>query len=253
MTSIIIGIVVLILTFASGAAGLYLQKLLPQQHMTGGSRDMILAVIGLVTLLVALVLGTLVGNTYAFYASQKSGLETFASRALQVDRALAKFGPEAKTQRDRFKEALTESYELFWRRGNADPKQLGLEAALNHWEPIEDLFLSLNPTTPAQKEALAAANANIELMVQTRTMVSLQLVSPISTNLLIVVVAWSMFLFCGFGVLSGTNSTTLAVLALGSLSVASAVYLILDLSEPYSGLFRVSPAAIQQTIAVIDR
>ena len=49
---------------------------------------MILAVIGLLTLLLALVLGTLVGNTYAFFAMQKSELETtvhVASRALLVD------------------------------------------------------------------------------------------------------------------------------------------------------------------------
>ena len=49
---------------------------------------MILAVIGLVTLLLALVLGTLVGNTYAFFAMQKSELETMASRVLLVDQAL---------------------------------------------------------------------------------------------------------------------------------------------------------------------
>jgi hypothetical protein len=82
---------------------------------------------------------------------------------------------------------------------------------------------------------------------------SLQLASPIVWPLVIIVVAWSMFLFCGFGVLSGANATTLAALALGALSVASAIYLILDLSQPFSGLFRVSPAALERTIATIDR
>ena len=42
--------------------------------------------------------------------------------------------------------------------------------------------------------------------------------------------AWAMFLFCGFGVLSGSNPTTIAVLGLGAISVASAIFLILDLS-----------------------
>jgi hypothetical protein len=56
-------VMVLVLTFGRGIVGLYLQKRLPTHHMSGGSKDMILAVIGLVTLLLALVLGTLVGNT----------------------------------------------------------------------------------------------------------------------------------------------------------------------------------------------
>ena len=82
---------------------------------------------------------------------------------------------------------------------------------------------------------------------------SLQLVSPIAWSLLIIVVAWSAILFCGFGVLSGTNPTTIFALALGAISVASAMYLILDLSRPYSGQFRVSPASLEQAIETIDR
>ncbi len=100
---------------------------------------------------------------------------------------------------------------------------------------------------------MAAANANLALLEQTRLLMSLQLISPIASSLLIVVVAWSTFLFLGFGVLSGLNTTTVVALAMGAISVASAVYLIDDLSEPYSGTFRVSPAALEQTIEAIDK
>ena len=96
MTSIAISVAVFILTFGSGLLGLYIQKRLPQSHLSGGSKDMILGVIGLLTLLLALVLGTLVGNTYAFFAMQKSELETMASRALLVDQALAAIWPRSQ-------------------------------------------------------------------------------------------------------------------------------------------------------------
>ena len=135
MTSISIAVAVAILTFGSGLLGLYLQLRLPRTHLSGGSKDMILAVIGLLTLLLALVLGTLVGNTYAFFAMQKSELETMASRALLVDQALVEYGPEAKPARNLMKQALTQSYDLFWRGGDADPTQLKVEVALDRWEP----------------------------------------------------------------------------------------------------------------------
>ena len=253
MASIWIAAAVAVLTFASGMAGLYLQKQLPKQHMSGGSKDMILAVIGLVTLLLALVLGTLVGNTYAFFAMQKSEMETMASRVLLVDQALAQYGPEAKPARDKLKEAVTQSYELFWRGADRDPEQLKVDAALTRWTSMTDDLGSLNPTTATQKDALAAAKANLALMEQTRLLMSLQLSSPIAWSLVISVIAWSMFLFCGFGVLSGTNPTTMAALALGAVSVASAMFLILDLSQPYSGLFRIPPAAMEQTLEAIDK
>jgi uncharacterized BrkB/YihY/UPF0761 family membrane protein len=79
------------------------------------------------------------------------------------------------------------------------------------------------------------------------------LASPISWPLLIVVVSWSFLLFCGFGVLSRVNPTTIVALALGAFAVASAISLILDLSQPYSGLFRVPAAALEQTIEAMDK
>jgi hypothetical protein len=253
MASFAISMAVLILTFGSGMLGLYLQKRLPKEHMSSGSRDMILAVIGLVTLLLALVLGTLVGNTYAFFAGQKTAIETLASRAILLDHALAQYGPETKSARDRMKEGIIQSYDLFWRGGDADPKQLKIDVALARWQPMADYLVSLEPKTPSQTQALAAANANFNFMEQTRILMSLQLASPIIWSLLTVVVIWASFLFCGFGVLSGTNHTTIVALGLGAFAVATAIFLILDMSEPYSGVFRVPAAALEQTIQVIDQ
>jgi hypothetical protein len=67
-----------------GVAGLYLQKLLPEPHTSDRSRDMIGAIVGLISLLLALVLGTLVGSAYSFYSTHKSEMETFAARAIQL-------------------------------------------------------------------------------------------------------------------------------------------------------------------------
>ena len=55
-----------------------------------------------------------------------------------------------------------------------------------------------------------------------------------------IVVCWSLLLFCGYGLVSPVNATVIATLALGSLAVASAIFLIVELSQPYSGLFRIS-------------
>jgi hypothetical protein len=148
--------------------------------MSGGSKDMILAVIGLITLLLALVLGTLVGNTYAFFAMQKSELETMTSRALLVDQALAQYGPEAKPARDKLREALGQSLDLFWRGADSDPNQLEVEVALIRWKGVSYVLGSLDATTAAQKEALAAAKTNLGLMEQTRLLMSLQLSSPVA-------------------------------------------------------------------------
>src|SRR6202789_2898878 len=92
--------------FASGVAALYVQKLLPEPHTSDRSRDMIGAIVGLISLLLALVLGTLVGSAYSLYSTQKSEMNTFAARALQLDLALAEFGPETAHTRAMMKDTL---------------------------------------------------------------------------------------------------------------------------------------------------
>ena len=72
MTTVLISVAVGVLTFGLGMLGLYIQRLLPERHMSTGSKEMIGAILGLVSLLLALVLGTLVGSAYGFFATQKA-------------------------------------------------------------------------------------------------------------------------------------------------------------------------------------
>ena len=66
-----------------------------------------------------------------------------------------------------------------------------------------------------------------------------------------IVVCWSLLLFCGYGMVSPVNGTVIATLALGAIAVASAILLIIELSDPFGGLFRLSPAGLRQTIEAL--
>jgi hypothetical protein len=60
-------------------------------------------------------------------------------------------------------------------------------------------------------------------------------------------------LFFGMGLFVETNGLVLSTLTFGAICVAFAVFLMLELGLPYTGLFRVSPAALQEAIANIDK
>jgi hypothetical protein len=49
------------------------------------------------------------------------------------------------------------------------------------------------------------------------------------------------------------NPTSLAALAFGSFAVASAILLILEVNQPFSGLFRVPSVPIERAIAVLGK
>ena len=50
-----------------------------------------------------------------------------------------------------------------------------------------------------------------------------------------------------------TNGLVLSAMTFGALCVAFAIFLILELGLPYTGLFRVSPAALHEAIVNVDK
>jgi hypothetical protein len=249
--SLVLGAVV----FAGGGIGLFLQHFLHDSFTTGGPRDMIGAVVGLLTLLSALVLGLLIWTAYGVYSGQNIAVQTLAAKLLQLDHALIDYGPDADAGRTQLKQDLERTIRGIW---NSDQGAVQF-AASNFADANDDLrrkqdyLQSLTPSTDKQKQALAAATQTIDSIGQSRLQMSFALESPVSYPLIFVVIAWTTGLFVGFGLTSRVNPMSILVLAFGSLAIASAVYVILDLSSPYSGIFRASPAPLEQVLAYMSQ
>ena len=207
-----------------------------------------------VSLLLALVLGTLIGTSFAFFGGQKTAIEGLSAQILELDQALAQYGPETKPARDRLRDAAQKAYDAFWGGGEADPKLLDVSAPLAAGQATKAFLASLMPTTDAQKQALASANALAGQIEHARILLSLQVASfPVSAGLIGVLVVWAVILFFGMGLFAQTNGLVLSAVTFGAICVAFAIFLILELGLPYTGLFRVSPAALEQAIANIDK
>jgi hypothetical protein len=251
---VLIAIVIFLLTLAAGYAGLQVQKQLADIHKTGESRGVVGQIAGLLTLLLALVLGTLIGVSFAYFSTQKTELEGFASQVLRLDQALAQYGPETKPLRDKIKAGIQKGYDTFWGGGDADPSLLSVEAPLANAQGISDFLATLKPQTDAQKAALAAANQYASMVETSRLLMSLQVASgPVSWVLIAIMVFWTVALFFGIGLFAEPNGLVIAALAFGAASIAFAMFLILELGLPYTGMLKVSPAALQQAIIYIDK
>ena len=68
-----------------------------------------------------------------------------------------------------------------------------------------------------------------------------------------ILVSWTTLLFFGFGLLARLNAPAVFTLAIGALSVASAIFLILELDAPYSGILRLPPTPILQAIDALGK
>lgn len=246
---------VAVVMFAAGLLGLALQGRLPEQHTTGGSRDMILAVAGLLTLLCALVTGLLIWTAYGVYAGQNTQIQAFAAKMMQLDMALSDYGPDAIPVRAQIRESLGKTIDQIW---NADQSDSNFAAdnfasALQNVRARDKGLAGLHPKTDEQKQAIAEATSASDAIAQTRMQMSFALTAPVAYPVLLIVVGWVVCLFCGFGLTARATLTSVITLAVGSIAVASAVLLILDLSDPYSGIVRASHAPLEQALAVMGK
>ena len=81
------------LTFFSALVGFGLQSIMPTQMIADG-RPALGAVAGLLTLLLALVLGLLVWTAFGVYTTQQTESQTLGFTTLQLDYLLESYGPE---------------------------------------------------------------------------------------------------------------------------------------------------------------
>ena len=241
--------------FVGGSLGVILRRVLPEKHVTGGGKDMIGAVVGLLTLLSALVLGLLIWTAYGVYAGQNAAIQTLAAKVLQLDLALSDYGPEAKDVRAQLQQGIGKTIDEVWgsNESYANFVANNFAAAIHNLRARDASLANLHPSTDAQTQALAAAKAVVDSINQSRLQMSFALASPISIPLIVIVAAWATFLFFGYGLMSGGGATSFVAVAVGALAVASAAYLILDLNSPYSGIFRASPEPIEQVLAVMGK
>ena len=254
MSILLICVLIFVLFMVGGYAGLALQTRLVEEHKTGDTKAVVGQVSGLVSLLLALVLGTLIGVSWGYFSAQRTNLENFSAQVLRLDQVKSNPAPERADQAKLLKAVIDKAFGAIWGGGNIDPALLTVEPALAGAQGISDFLATLQPKTDAQKAALATANQYASMVEQSRLLISLQIASgPVSWILIAILVFWTAALFFAMGLYAPSNALVTAALTFGALSIAFAIFLILELGMPYTGLLRVSPAALEQTIEFIDK
>jgi hypothetical protein len=90
-------------------------------------------------------------------------------------------------------------------------------------------------------------------LVQARWKVIEGVRGSISAPFYWVLVFWLAILFGVFGLTAKPNPMVVTVLALCALSITVAVFVILDMDEPYGGLFGIPSASMRNALADMMR
>jgi hypothetical protein len=250
MNSLSRAIAVGLTTFGASVLGMLLQWIVPVQHLTE-AKGTVGAMVGLVTLLLALVLGLLVFTAFSVYTTQQAEAQSLGPVIIELDVILEQYGPEAMRGRVGLREALGRSRKRFFGDAKHGPQAHTFEEtrATMHW--MNTYFDSLSPSTERQGHLLTSARDLAKKFAETQMLMSRQVANPFPPYLLVVVVCWASALFLGNGLVAAPNEITVLAHLAGAIAIASAVFLILELSQPYTGVIRLSSAGLDRLLQVL--
>src|SRR5882762_1852233 len=218
--------------------GRALRRLLPEDHLTADSRDTIKLAMGLVATMTALVLGLLVSSAKGTYDTKRSEVIQMAAKVAFLDRVLGLYGQEAAEARAGIRETVEEAVRQMWPEETRVPARLAPNTQTGN--VVYSAIQGLSPHDDAQRKLKEEAITLATDFAQLRSLLAAQSFASISEPMLIILVSWLVIIFLGFSVLAPPNATVMFALMVSALAVSGAIFLILELDQPFAGVIRIS-------------
>jgi hypothetical protein len=246
MNSALTSVIVLSSLVAMVLVGRSVRRHLPDDHLSGDSRDTVKLAMGLVATMTALLLGLLVSSAKGTYDIQRTEVIQMAAKVAFLDRVLTAYGPEAAEARAEFRDALADAVRHMW------PEEAGARAQLAPNTAVGDrVYAAIQALSPRDDMhgGLKAQAATLSVDVaELRVLLLAQSTSSVSKPMLIAVVSWLAILFLSFSLIAPPNATTSVALVAAAFSVTVAVFLILELDQPMGGMIQVSSEPMRNAL-----
>jgi hypothetical protein len=239
--------------FGSALVAMFIKGALPEHHLSPDSKDTVKLGMGLLATLAALVLGLLIATAKGAYDAQSSAVTDLSTNVLLLDRELALYGSETKEARDLLRSGVESTLNTIWPEGSARPGNLTPGAARAAGEAMYEKIANLSPKDDAQRALKARALDIVNDLTKQRLGLFARRDSSLPVPFLVVLVSWLTILFAGYGLLAPRNWTVLTVLLVCTLSVAGAVFLILELTTPFAGIMRISSGPLRDALALLGK
>jgi hypothetical protein len=246
MSALLIAAIVLACVFGGALLGMVLRGVLPAHHLSDETKDVVRLGTGLVATMAALVLGLLVASAKGSYDTQKNGLDELAANLTLLDTVLAQYGPPAQELRAGLRRTVGVAMARLWPADASQEPTLGGAETTAAGKSLHAQILALAPANDTQRALQAEAlQIGTELARTRLLLVAQHESSDISGVFLVILTFWLVVLFASFGLFAPRNATVVAALLISAISVSGAIFLILELDQPFEGLIQISSAPLR--------
>ena len=251
MSALAIGSIVFACVFGSALLGLFIGGALPVHHLSQDSKDVVKLGMGLIATTSALVLGLLIASAKTSFDSQNDEVKQAAANIVLLDRALAHYGPEGA--RDLIRRAIAFRLAATWPEDGSRTARLDTPETTPTVESVEDGIRGLSPSNDAQRGLQSRALQIVGDLQRTRWLLFGGASNSMPTPFVVLLVLWISLIFASFGLFSPRNATVVVVLFVCALSIATSIFLVVELGRPFEGIMKISSGPMRYAFAHLDQ
>jgi hypothetical protein len=221
---------------------------LPERHLDPDSKDVVRLGMGLLATVSALVLGLLIASAQSTFQTQSNQIKQITANVVLFDNLLGRFGQRAQPTRIQLRRSVDVLIERIWREktssaSNTAPFEASADSLL--------FFDTLQELAPQNDVERIFQTRVIQLgidLAQTRILFA-QTDSAIPMPFMAVLISWITVIFASFGLFTRPNRLAITALGVCAFSTSAAIFLILELGHPFSGLMAISSAPLSNALA----
>jgi hypothetical protein len=247
MSALTISGIVFVLTLGGIFLGTLLRRTLPEHHLSDDTKDVVRLGVGLIATIAALVLGLLIAAAKTSFDTQTGQVRQITADLILLDNTLAQYGPEARPVREQIRKTVGPFADQLWHE-----KETATTGPFERDGSAEQVYLEIQKLSPHDNLQRSLQSRAVQIsndLAQVRFLLFVESENLIPAPFLGVLAVWLMIIFASFSLFSPLNVTVFTCLFLFALSAACAIYLILELSRPFTGLMMISSVPLRNALA----
>jgi len=247
MSPAVLSCVIFALTLGGIVLGGLLRTTLPQHHLSKDSQDVVRLGVGLIATIAALVLGLLIAAAKGSFDTQSGQVKQITADIILLDALLEQYGPDALPIRSEMRKVIGPFADRLW---HETPAAATAPFAMNaSAESVYIAIQALSPRNDLQRSLQSRAAQVSTDLAQTRLLLFVESDSAIPAPFIAILAFWLIIIFASFSLFAALNVTVFTFLSLFALSASCAIFLILELSQPFTGLMMIPSTPLRNALA----
>ncbi len=251
-----------LLFLAAGLAGLILRRHLPERHRDRDTLDFIRLAVGALVTFLAIVLGLLTASSKTHFDNVSNNYRHLAAAIVQLDSQFGEIGDAAAPVRAELRAYLAAVIASTWPNEPAPSGEFihGLGPGQRESVTLSALLRSvagqvqaLQPTTTVSARLISATVQRFDAFSDARWALIETDHTTIPGPFYALMLFWTALMFMGFGLCAPRNAVVGVTVLICAVSLASVIFVILELDDPAGGLIAISSDSLRAALADIDR